>query len=73
MKSEQRIIRNAIECAHCGWVLESRSRHEFVPHTCPKLGDRMIACDGGRAYLKRVGDKGDWIERAEFSASGGQS
>ena len=44
----KRIIKNAIRCKHCGDVIESKSRHDFVYCSCE-------ACfvDGGHDYLRR--------------------
>lgn len=65
------IIRNAIECKWCGAVIESKHRHDFVQHTCVQNNRTVdIAVDGGRAYLKRMGDLDDWIERSEFNGRG---
>ena len=61
------IVKNAIKCAHCGAEIESRHRHDFVTHSCDGLEDGFIAVDGGRAYLRRVGDQNDWIDISEYS------
>jgi hypothetical protein len=49
------ILRNAARCVKCGDVVESTHRHDFV--TC-KCG--AISVDGGHAYLRRVGNFGDF-------------
>ena len=38
----RKIIRNAIRCNHCGDVIESTYRHEYVPCSCGQ-----VAVDGG--------------------------
>lgn len=44
----QKIIRNAIQCRHCGEVIESRYRHDFVTCSCG-----ACSVDGGHDYLRR--------------------
>lgn len=48
---EKRITRNAVRCLKCGETIESRFQHEMVWCKC-----HTIAVDGGKAYLRRVGD-----------------
>jgi hypothetical protein len=55
--NKQIIIRNSISCRKCGDDLVSEHRHDFRWCECG-----AVAVDGGRAYLKRVGDLDDWIE-----------
>lgn len=45
----KKILRNAIRCNHCGAIIESRYRHDFV--TCP-CG--CCSVDGGLDYLRRA-------------------
>lgn len=56
-----KIIKNRIKCNKCGTIIESVHRHDFV--TCP-----CGACsvDGGKDYLRRVGNDGDWEELSEW-------
>lgn len=56
-----KIIRNKIQCKHCGVVIESESRHDFKFCTCGK-----VAIDGGHFYLKRSGNPNDLIELSEI-------
>jgi len=58
--TEYKITRNAIMCNKCGDIIESRHRHDFVWCKC-----KSVAVDGGRAYLRRVGNAGDWHELSE--------
>ena len=44
----KRIIRNAIQCKHCGEIIESRSVHDFKTCKCGK-----VFVDGGHEYLRR--------------------
>ena len=57
---EIKIIRNCIRCKHCGYILESTSIHDFKFCSCGK-----VAIDGGKNYLKRSGNLGDWEELSE--------
>ena len=45
------ILHNRVRCRRCGDEIESRSRHEMRWCRCGK-----VAVDGGRDYLRRVGD-----------------
>lgn len=47
----KRIIRNSAECLKCGDKIESTHVHHFQWCSCGN-----IAVDGGKEYLKRVGD-----------------
>ena len=58
-----KIIRNTIQCRHCGKVIESKSVHDLVTCSCG-------ACnvDGGHEYLRRcyiVVPEKDYIELSE--------
>ena len=44
-----KIITNMVKCNHCGSVIESVYRHDFVWCSCKK-----VAVDGGTEYLRRV-------------------
>ncbi len=43
-----KILRNAIKCNHCGDVIESTYRHNFVTCSCG-----CCSVDGGLDYLRR--------------------
>jgi hypothetical protein len=45
------IVSNRIECLICGDKLCSVYRHDFVTCQCG-----AVSCDGGEAYLRRVGN-----------------
>lgn len=59
----RKLIRNAIRCNHCGDVIESVHRHQFVQCSCAR-----VAVDGGLEYLKRSFTESinDYIELAEY-------
>jgi hypothetical protein len=48
------IIRNMARCRLCGEVIESRSTHDMVRCRCGAIG-----VDGGRGYLRRIGNETD--------------
>lgn len=54
------IIKNAIKCNKCGDIIESTYRHDFKWCSC-----KECAVDGGKAYLRRVGE--NWEELSEFN------
>ena len=59
----QEIIRNAIKCKHCGDVIESLHRHDFVTCSC-----KCCSVDGGLDYLRREFKNApdeDYIELSE--------
>ena len=58
----KRIIRNAIRCNHCGDVIESTYRHNYVECSCG-----TVAVDGGTDYLRRSfrHTKDDYTELSE--------
>ena len=57
----KKIVRNRIKCKKCGEIIESTSRHDFK---CCKCG--AVAVDGGKDYLRRVGNKDDYEELIEY-------
>ncbi len=46
-----KILRNVCQCKQCGDIVESTHVHDFVRCRCG-----AIAVDGGREYLRRLGD-----------------
>ncbi|WP_443092851.1 DUF7695 domain-containing protein [Bacillus pumilus] len=42
------VVRNAIQCKHCGEVIESKVSHEFRKCSCGK-----VSVDGGLEYPRR--------------------
>lgn len=53
------ILLNAIYCKKCFSVLVSKHGHDYVMCTC-----KSVAVDGGKNYLRRVGDRSDYVELA---------
>lgn len=70
----QTILRNSAECVHCGLQIESTHRHDFVTHYCdvePMTRGGEItfnfAVDGGKAYLRRVGEFNEFRDTSQFT------
>ena len=58
-----RIIKNAIQCKHCGDIVESKSVHDFQMCSC-----QSVFVDGGHEYLRRgfkTDPEEDYIELSE--------
>lgn len=53
------IKRNAVQCRHCGDVIESRNVHDYVTCSCG-----TCSVDGGLEYLRRCSkhSREDYIE-----------
>ncbi len=54
------IIVNKIKCKKCGDVIESKHLNDFKWCKC-----NSIAVDGGKDYLKRIGNLNSYIELSE--------
>jgi len=57
----EKIRVNKVQCKLCLDIIESKYTHDFVWCKC-----KTIAVDGGKDYLKRVGDYSLCIELSEF-------
>ena len=55
------ILTNKIRCKNCGEILESKSVHDFKMCGCGACG-----VDGGRSYLRRIGESEAWEELSEY-------
>lgn len=62
------IIRNAARCSVCDDFIESKHVHDFVWCKCG-----AIAVDGGREYLRRVGNLDKFVECSEFRDENGEN
>ena len=59
-----KIIRNAIQCKHCGETIESVNVHDYVTCSCG-----ACSVDGGHDYLRRsyeTSPKVDYIDLSEY-------
>lgn len=63
-----KIITNKVQCKNCNDVIESKHVHDFVSCSCfrNKLGNKGIAVDGGREYLRRIGNLDNYIDLSEY-------
>lgn len=57
------ILSNKLKCKCCGDIIESVSRHDFVSCTC---GNAI--CDGGKDYLRRLGNPENYIDLSEVTS-----
>ena len=59
----KKIIKNAIKCNHCGDIIVSKDRHDFVSCKCG-----CCSVNGGNDYLRRgfINSKEDFTEMSEF-------
>ena len=61
IRTIERIRTNKIKCRKCGDIIESIDVHNFKWCSCG-----AVAVDGGREYLRRVGNKNDFEELSHF-------
>ncbi len=61
MRDGPRIIKNAAQCNRCQDIIESRTVHEFRQCSC-----KSIAVDGGKEYIKRVGESSAFKDLSRF-------
>ena len=54
LSPRRKILRNAARCNHCGDVIESTYRHNFVTCSCGR-----VSVDGGLDYLRRCAESRD--------------
>ena len=57
MEKKEEIISNKIKCKKCGDIIESKSTNDYKRCSC-----RAVAVDGGKDYLKRIGNEEDYEE-----------
>ena len=70
---EKKILHNKVRCLNCTDIIESLHTHHFVVCSCWKneVGNKGIAVDGGKEYLRRVGDLGGYVDLSEYEESKG--
>lgn len=56
------IIENKIRCKKCGDIIESKHVHDFKWCSC-----KSVAVDGGKKYLRRLGNFEDFEELSKSS------
>lgn len=57
MEKKEEIISNKIKCKKCGDIIESKSINDYKKCSCG-----AVAVDGGKDYLKRIGNENDYEE-----------
>ena len=57
MEKKEKIISNKIKCKKCGDIIESKSINDYKRCSCG-----AVAVDGGKDYLKRIGNEEDYDE-----------
>lgn len=62
------IIENKIKCKKCGDIIESTYRHDFKFCKCG-----AVAVDGGKDYLRRLGNQEDYEELSKVEGKEKQS
>lgn len=55
MEKKEEIISNKIKCKKCGDIIESKSTNDYKRCSCG-------AVNGGKDYLKRIGNDEDYEE-----------
>lgn len=57
MEKKEKIISNKIKCKKCGDIIESKTTNNLNRCSCG-----AVAVDGGKDYLKRIGNEEDYKE-----------
>lgn len=57
MEKKEEIISNKNKCKKCGNIIESKSTNDYKRCSCG-----TVAIDGGKDYLKRIGNEEDYEE-----------
>jgi len=61
MEKKEEIISNKIKCKKCGDIIESKSTNNYKKCSCG-----TVAVDGGKDYLKRIGNEEDYEDISEI-------
>ena len=61
MEKKEEIISNKIKCKKCGDIIESKSTNDYKKCSCG-----AVTVDGGKDYLKRIGNEKDYEELSEI-------
>lgn len=60
-KEKEVIISNKIKCKKCEDIIESKNTNDYKRCSCG-----AVAIDGGKDYLKRIGNEKDYEELSEI-------
>lgn len=60
-KKKKVIISNKIKCKKCEDIIESKNTNDYKRCSCG-----AVAIDGGKDYLKRIGNEKDYEELSEI-------
>ena len=61
IRTREVVVVNKCQCRHCGDIIESKHRHDFVRCKCGS-----IFTDGGKSYIRRsANDLSDIIDMSE--------
>jgi hypothetical protein len=60
-KKKEVIISNKIKCKKCEDIIESKNTNDYKRCSCG-----AVAIDGGKDYLKRIGNEKDYEELSEI-------
>ena len=61
MEKKEEIITNKIKCKKCGDIIESKSTNDYKKCSCG-----AVTVDGGKDYLKRMGNEENYEELSEL-------
>lgn len=61
MEKKKEIISNKIKCKKCGDIIESKGTNDYKKCSCG-----VVAVDGGKDYLKRIGNEENYEELSEL-------
>ena len=61
MEKKEEIISNKIKCKKCGDIIESKGTNDYKKCSCI-----AVAVDGGKDYLKRMGNEENYEELSEL-------
>ena len=61
MEKKEEIISNKIKCKKCGDIIEVKSTNDYKKCSCG-----AVAVDGGKDYLKRIGNEENYEELSEL-------
>ncbi len=61
MEKKEEIISNKIKYKKCGDIIESKSTNDYKKCSCG-----TVAVDGGKDYLKRIGNEEDYEDISEI-------